>query len=115
MATQNVINDLLDSGRLTPEEEDYLNVLGTLIYEYEEKNVPISDISGIELLKALVDEFGLKQKDLVPVFKTESIVSAVLNRKRKLTLEHIEKLSELFHISPAAFFPLSTRGVVSKP
>ena len=33
-------------------------------------------------------ELGLQQKDLVPIFKTESIVSAILNGKRKFTVEH---------------------------
>jgi HTH-type transcriptional regulator/antitoxin HigA len=52
----------------------------------------------------LLDEFGLRQKDLVPIFKTESIVSAVLNGQRQLTANHIRQLAEFFHISPAAFF-----------
>ena len=78
-----------------------------LIHEYEEKKVEIPDIYGIELLHTLIEEWGLKQKELVPIFKTESIASAVLNGHRQLTVEHIEKLSEFFHISPAAFFPQS--------
>ncbi len=43
--------------------QDYLNVLGTLVHEYEQKHKPIPDISGVELLKALIAEFGLRQKD----------------------------------------------------
>ncbi|MGP1387904.1 MAG: helix-turn-helix domain-containing protein [Thainema sp.] len=103
-AAQEVIDALLDSGEITPERQDYINLLGILIYEYEEKHVPMPDLSGIELLKALVDELNLKQKDLVPIFKTESIVSEILNGKRKFTVEHIEKLADFFRISPSAFF-----------
>jgi len=104
LATQEVIDSLIDRGELTPDEQDYLNVLGTLVYEYEQKQEPIPDIHGVELLKALLVEFNLRQKDLVPIFKTESIVSAVLSGQRKLTATHIHKLAEFFHISPAAFF-----------
>jgi len=105
VATQEVIDSLIDRAELTPDEQDYLNVLGTLVYEYEQLNYePIPDIHGVELIKALLDEFGLRQKDLVPIFKTESIVSAVLNGQRQLTANHIRKLAEFFHISPAAFF-----------
>ncbi len=104
LATQKVIDSLLDKGELTPDERDYLNVLGALVYEYEQKYKPIPDIHGVELLKALVAEFNLRQKDLVPIFKTESIVSAVLNGQRQLTANHIRKLAEFFHISPSAFF-----------
>lgn len=104
IATRNVIDSLIDRGTLTPDEQDYLNVLGSLVYEYEQKYEAIPDLHGVELLKALLDEFGLRQKDLVPIFKTESIVSAVLNGQRQLTADHIRKLAEFFHISPAAFF-----------
>lgn len=104
IAVQEVIDVLLDSGEITPDKQDYLNLLGILVHEYEEKYISIPDISGAELLKALIDEFGLKQKDLVHVFKTESIVSAILNGQRKLTVEHIEKLAKFFNISPSAFF-----------
>lgn len=105
METQEVIDSLLDKDELSKEEQDYLNVLGTLVYEYEQKQDPIPDIYGVDLLKVLIEEFGLRQKDLVPVFKTESIVSDVLNGKRQLTTRHIEELANFFHVSPAVFFP----------
>ncbi len=103
--TQAVVDNLLDKGELTEEEEDYLNLLGILIHEYEEKQDLVPDIYGIELLKVLIDELNLKQKDLVPIFKTESIVSDVLKGKRKLTVEHIQKLAEFFKVLPNVFFP----------
>ncbi|MEP0799578.1 helix-turn-helix domain-containing protein [Funiculus sociatus] len=104
-ATQKVIDSLIDRGELTPDEQDYLNVLGSLVYEYEQLHQePIPDIHGVELLKALIAEYNLRQKDLVPIFKTESIVSAVLSGQRNLTATHIRKLSDFFHISPSAFF-----------
>ncbi|WP_228055285.1 helix-turn-helix domain-containing protein [Gloeocapsopsis crepidinum] len=74
---QEVIDNLLDS-EITPEKQDYLNVLGILVYAYEEKSLSIPDLSGVELLKALIDEFDLKQKEIIPIFKTESIVSEIL-------------------------------------
>jgi HTH-type transcriptional regulator / antitoxin HigA len=107
--TQAVIYDLLDKKELTEEEKDYLNLLGMVIYEYEEQQEDlVPDIYGVELLKVLVDQVGLKQKDLVPIFKTESIVSDVLKGKRKLTVEHIQKLGSFFNVSPAVFFPIDT-------
>jgi HTH-type transcriptional regulator / antitoxin HigA len=105
-AAQTVIDQLLDAPQLSPEQRDYLNILGMLVQEYEAQHVPIPDISGIELLKVLITDRGMKQKDLVPIFKTESIVSAVLSGQRNLTVEHIEKLAAFFHISPAVFFPV---------
>jgi HTH-type transcriptional regulator / antitoxin HigA len=116
IAVQKVVDALLDSGQLSSDRaspppkgdrREYLNLLGMIIHEYEEKIVKIPDVYGVELLHILLEEWGLKQKELVPIFKTESIVSAVLNGHRQLTVEHIEKLSDFFHVSPAAFFPKS--------
>lgn len=44
-----------------------------IIHEYEERTVEVPDIYGIELLNILIEEWGLKQKELVPIFKTESL------------------------------------------
>lgn len=107
-ATQQEIDRLLDRPLLSPEESDYLNVLGTLVFEYEQSCEPIPDIYGVELLSALIAERKLRQKDLVPIFKTESIVSDILHQKRQLTVRHIQQLAEFFQISPAAFFPVSS-------
>lgn len=106
LATQKVIDSLIDRAPLTLDEEDYLHVLGTLVYEYEQTLEPIPDIHGVELLKVLIEDNNLRQKDLVPIFKTESIVSDILNQKRKLTTRHIKELAIFFNVSPAAFLPV---------
>jgi HTH-type transcriptional regulator/antitoxin HigA len=104
-AMQEVVNSLLDKPQLTSEEQEYLNVLGSLISEYEQTQEPIPDIYGVELLKVLLEERGLRQKDLVPIFKTESIISDILKGKRELTVRHIQELANFFHLSPTVFFP----------
>ncbi|WP_035139277.1 helix-turn-helix domain-containing protein [Fischerella sp. PCC 9605] len=105
--TQSCVDGLLDKGELTEAEEDYLDLLGVLISEYEQGQDLVPDIYGVELLKVLIEELNLKQKDLVTIFKTESIVSDVLNGKRKLTVEHIQKLGEFFKVSPAVFLSVN--------
>jgi HTH-type transcriptional regulator / antitoxin HigA len=35
-ATQNRINEILDRASITSDDRDYLKVLGTLVYDYEE-------------------------------------------------------------------------------
>lgn len=51
-----------------------------------------------------MEAHNLRQKDLLDVFGTESIVSEVLRGKRELTKQHIRRLSKKFHVSPAVFF-----------
>ena len=106
-----VIDDLLDRPSLSCEESDYLNVLGTLVFDYEQKTEPILDIYGVELLKVLIAERGLLQKDLVPIFKTESIVSDVITGKRQLTVRHIQELAQFFKLSPAVFLPQESKSI----
>ncbi|MGH9699702.1 MAG: helix-turn-helix domain-containing protein [Candidatus Acidiferrales bacterium] len=86
------------------DEEKYAGVLLTLIEAYEEAHHSIPDASPVKVVRALMDANGLRQKDLVSVFGSESIVSEVLHKKRLLNKTHIEKLSKRFQISPAAFF-----------
>ena len=47
----------------------------------------------------------IRQKDLVPIFKTESIISEVLTGKRQLTMGYIQELAQFFQLSPAVFLP----------
>jgi HTH-type transcriptional regulator/antitoxin HigA len=90
--------------KLTPAEQRLADLLTLLIEDFEEKAYTLEPASPIEVLRELMDTNNLKQKDLVDVFGTPSIVSEVLNGKRGLTVEHIKKLSRRFHISPEVFF-----------
>jgi HTH-type transcriptional regulator/antitoxin HigA len=99
-----VLDKLASTDNPTSEEEKYAEVLITLIEAYEEEHHAISDASPVEVLRTLMDANGLRQKDLVSIFGSESIVSEVLHKKRDLNKTHIEKLSKRFHVSPAAFF-----------
>ena len=99
-----VVDKLASKENPTREEEKYAEVLMTLIEVYEESHYSIPDASSVEVLRGLMDANGLRQKDLVPIFGTESIVSEVLHEKRGLNKNHIEKLSKRFRVSPADFF-----------
>jgi HTH-type transcriptional regulator/antitoxin HigA len=99
-----VLDELASKGRPTAEEEKYAQVLMTLIEAYEEEHDSIPDASPVEVLRALMDANNLRQKDLAPIFGSESIVSEVLHGKRELNRTHIEKLSKRFRVSPAVFF-----------
>jgi HTH-type transcriptional regulator/antitoxin HigA len=99
-----VLDKLASKDNPTREEEKYAEVLTTLIEAYEEEHHFIPHASPVEVLRALMDANDLRQKDLVPIFGSESIVSEVLHKKRGINKTHIEKLSKRFHVSPAAFF-----------
>jgi HTH-type transcriptional regulator/antitoxin HigA len=99
-----VLDKLASKEKPTTEEEKYAEVLMTLIEVYEEEHHSVPDASPVEVLRTLMDANDLRQKDLVPIFGSESIVSEVLHKKRDLNKTHIEKLSKRFNVSPALFF-----------
>lgn len=102
---QEVINRLLDKPQLTAEEREYLNVLGSLIYEYEENQEPIPDIYGLELLKFILEEKKLQKQDLLSIFESKSTLDDILDGQQELTPIYIQKLANFLNISPDLFFP----------
>jgi HTH-type transcriptional regulator / antitoxin HigA len=76
------------------------NLLALLIENYEESKYQIEAPDPIMAVKIRMEELQLKQKDLVGKIGSKSIVSDVLNRKRRLTVEMIRALSELLFIDP---------------
>ena len=99
-----VLYNLERRGHLSAAEEKYAELLTVLIEAYEEKHYPIRALSPVKVLMELMAANNLKQKDLAPLFGSESIVSEVLHGKREMNKQHIEKLSQRFNVSPALFF-----------
>lgn len=66
----------------------------------KKKHFPIAAPDPIEAIKIRMEEMQLKQVDLVKEIGGKSRVSEILNRKRKLTVEMIRKLSLRLNLSP---------------
>src|SRR5438552_13968692 len=91
---QKVVNELLDRDELDKDEQDYLEVLGTLIEAYEEEQEPIPDVSDVAMLSHLIDARGVTQRDVaVAAGLPESTISDLLAGRRKFNRSHIQKLS----------------------
>jgi HTH-type transcriptional regulator/antitoxin HigA len=82
---------------------EYAETLTVLIEHYESENFPMKESSGIEVLKFLMTQNVLKQKDLVGIVGAKSTVSEILSGKRPLNLQHIKSLAEKFNVKPATF------------
>jgi HTH-type transcriptional regulator/antitoxin HigA len=82
---------------------EYAETLAILIESYEERRFPIKHATGVEVLKFLMEENELKQKDLIRALGSKSSISEILNGRRPLNLNHIRKLAEQFHVKPATF------------
>jgi HTH-type transcriptional regulator / antitoxin HigA len=82
---------------------DYSETLTLLIEKYEESLQALPEASGIEIIKFLMDQNGLKQKDLAGILGGKSTVSELLHGKRPLNLNHIRLLAKRFNVKPATF------------
>ena len=81
-------------------ESDEADILGLMIDEYERRHYPIDAPDPIEAIKIRMEEMQLRQLDLVDEIGGKSRVSEVLNRKRKLTVDMIRKLTTRLNLSP---------------
>ena len=81
----------IDAKEGTP-EEDALEVISTLIADYEDKHHAIEPPNPIEAIKFRMEQMGLTRKDLEIVIGGRSRVSEILNRNRPLSLAMIRRL-----------------------
>lgn len=99
-----IIDGLMSKAELLPEEAKLLNLLVELVSVYEDKIYePIEKGVPHEILRFLVEENDMKQKELLPIFGSEGIISEVLNGKRGITAKHARLLGEFFKVSPELF------------
>ena len=70
-----------------------LQVALLLIKQYEDKNYPIPLPNAIDAIKIKMEERGLKNKDFIDKIGSKGYISAILNKRKPLTLE----MARLFH------------------
>ncbi|RUA27422.1 MAG: transcriptional regulator [Bacteroidetes bacterium] len=86
------IEKLMDAVPGTP-EYDLLEVLSLLVEKYEDDHYVFDLPSPIEAIKAVMEEENLSPTDLGKIVGGKSMASLILNKKRKLSLNMIRKLS----------------------
>jgi HTH-type transcriptional regulator/antitoxin HigA len=83
------------------EEGDKLDILVTLVENYEEKRWPIRTrrrFDPVDVLLYAIDELGHTQTELAELIGSRSRASEILSRRRALTVDTIHKISKAWHI-----------------
>lgn len=91
---------------LTLEQLQLMNLLVSLIEQFEEKHYQLHPASPLEILNELMLQRGLGQKDIVYLFGSQGVASEVLNGKRSISKSQAKALSDFFHTSPTLFLDL---------
>jgi HTH-type transcriptional regulator/antitoxin HigA len=99
-----VINSLIDRNTLSPDEGDYLDVLGDLVEKYETEHHPMPPVSDADMLRHLIEARKTTQAQVAAdTGIAESTISAILSGKRSMSRKHIESLARHFKVKPAVF------------
>jgi antitoxin component HigA of HigAB toxin-antitoxin module len=109
-AYQNAVEvvDWLAGRPLNPDQEDYLDLVSDLVWEYESQQAKDDGpASPVELLGFLVEENGVTTRELGALLGIDhSAAARVLKGQRSITPEHAKKLGERFAIRPSRFLGL---------
>ncbi|MBI4397542.1 MAG: helix-turn-helix domain-containing protein [Candidatus Omnitrophica bacterium] len=82
----------------------YLDSVTVFVEEFEKQEFKINAASAEEVLQFLMEQNGLTQYDIAEDVGGQPVVSEIFHGKRRLTREHIERLSKRFGVNPATFF-----------
>lgn len=88
---------------LSPEEREYFDLLTVLVEAFEDEHYSLNTSTPHTRLRSLMEEHGLRQRDLLDVFGSSGVASEVVNGKRSISKVQARKLATRFHV-PADLF-----------
>lgn len=90
--------ELDERNDLSPEEEALAEVLTVLIEDYEDKHYPLPDVPPHEALNALMEDRGLKHKDIWPVLGNKGSATEILSGRRSISKAQAKRLADFFRV-----------------
>ena len=103
--------DAMAGHALTPDQDDYLDLISTLVSNYEEqtRTIHAKSVTPLEALKLLLEEAGMSASELGRLLGSRDLGSKILRGQRGLSLRHIVVLSDYFAVNPELFLPVAKR------
>jgi HTH-type transcriptional regulator/antitoxin HigA len=103
MIALGIVEGLLAENNLSPEKEQILRLLVSLIEKFEDEHYQLAASTPHSILLHLMEERGLRQTDLVGLIGSRGVVSEVVNGKRAISKSQAKSLGEFFHVDPSLF------------
>ena len=100
------ITDAMAGHKLSPDQEDYFDLLCRLIEDYEKEHTQLDTpkVSSLDALQHLLDAHDMSAADLARLLKVHRTLGAMILRgERKLTLTHVRTLAKHFNVSADLF------------
>ncbi|MCY7406377.1 MAG: transcriptional regulator [Alkalinema sp. CAN_BIN05] len=98
-----LVEELMSRPQLTTEEDAVLELLVSLIEEFESQHYPIGTSTPHSILLHLMDARSLEPTDLIPVLGSIDMVNAILNDRTPIQASQAIGLGEFFHVTPELF------------
>ncbi|MGA2179421.1 MAG: helix-turn-helix domain-containing protein [Verrucomicrobiota bacterium] len=102
------ITDAMAGHKLTPDQDDYLDLLCRLIEDYEKDHAQLdtSKVTALDALRHLLDAHDMSAADLARLLDVHRTLGAMILRgERRLTLAHVRTLAKRFRVSADLFLP----------
>jgi HTH-type transcriptional regulator / antitoxin HigA len=109
-AYTNALFQLTALERPSSSEVEAIELLTLLVERYEQEHYSISAADPASVVRFLIEQQNLTQRDLIPQFGSESAVSMFLAGQRNLTIEQVRKLSTRFKLPADVFIPKGPVG-----
>jgi antitoxin component HigA of HigAB toxin-antitoxin module len=100
------ITDSMAGHKLSPDQEDYFDLLCRLIEDYEKEHIQINTpkVTALDCLQHLLEAHEMSAADLARLLKVHRTLGAMILRgERKLTLAHVRTLAKHFSVSADLF------------
>ena len=88
---------------LTPEENAFAELLAIVIADFEDKHYALPPVPPQAALEALMEDRGLRHKDVWPVVGNKGLTTEILNGKRKISLALAKRLAVHFRVPVEMF------------
>jgi len=100
----NEVDKLMNLGEdLTAEQAEVLELLVTLIEQFEDKHYHLQTANPSEILQELMLARGLEGEDFVDILGSKGITLEVINGKTSISKNQAKSLGSFFRVSPALF------------
>ena len=98
------IDRLMKMEKLSRAESQLLELLTTVVEEYESTECPTPKVSQPDLLAHLIDARGVSQAEVArETGIPSSVITNVLKGRRGISQANIVRIARYFHVSPAVF------------
>ena len=82
-----------EPGQLSREEEAFSELLTIVIQDFEQKHYSVPDLAPHELLRFVLEQRGMKHKDLAVIVGNKGLTTEILAGRRKISLAVAKRLS----------------------